>query len=77
MKTICLDSNTKRRDDTEYFYKHGVTRSVPFQNGRYLICFNDTTKDLITGKKQRVETIEKFNQTNRVGGQKWIDKWSK
>jgi hypothetical protein len=64
LKTICLDCTSIRRDDTEYFYKHGVSRSVTFQNGRYLICFNATTKDLITGDKQRVGTIRKFNETN-------------
>jgi hypothetical protein len=77
LKTICLDRTSIRRDDTEYFYKHGVIRSVTFQNGRYLICFNATTKDLITGDKQRVGTIRKFNETNRIGSQQWIDKWSK
>jgi hypothetical protein len=48
-----------------------------FQNGRYLVCFNQTTGDLITGDKQREGTIRKFNETDRIGGQKWIDKWSK
>ena len=77
LKTICLDCSSIRRDDTEYFYKHSVSKSVTFQNGRYLICFNGTTKDLITGDKQREETMRKFNQTNRIGSQEWIDKWSK
>ena len=77
LKTICLDSNTSRNDDAEYYYKHGVEGTTVFQNGRYLVCFNQTTGDLITGDKQRVGTIRKFNETNRIGSQKWIDKWSK
>ena len=40
---------------------------MAFQNGRYLICFNATTKDLITGDKQRVGTIESLmKQTELV-----------
>jgi hypothetical protein len=79
LKTICLDSNTSISitDDAEYYYKHGVEGITVFQNGRYLVCFNQTTADLITGDKQREGTIRKFNETDRIGGQKWIDKWSK
>ncbi len=33
--------------------------------------------DLITGGKQRGGTIDKFDMTNKIGSQKWIDKWSK
>jgi hypothetical protein len=77
LKNICIDPSTDRRDDSEYYYKHGVERTTVFKNGRYLVCFNQTTGDLITGDKQRPGTIRKFNETNRIGGQKWIDKWSK
>jgi hypothetical protein len=77
LKDICLDPSTDRRDDAEYYYKHGMQRTTVFQNDRYLVCFNQTTSDLITGDKQRAGTIKKFNETNRVGGQKWINKWSK
>ena len=77
LKDICLDPSTDRRDDAEYYYKHGMQRTTVFQNDRYLVCFNQTTSDLITGDKQRAGTIRKFNETNRVGGQKWINKWSK
>lgn len=41
------------------------------------ILFNQTTGDLITGDKQRRGTINKFDQTNKIGSKKWIDKWSK
>ena len=77
MKNICIDPSTDRRDDSEYYYKYGVERTTVFKNDRYLVCFNQTTGDLITGDKQRPGTIRKFNETNRIGGQKWIDKWSK
>ena len=74
---ICLDSTSIRHDDAEYFYKHGVEGTTVFQNDRYLVCFNQTTGDLITGDKQRTGNIRKFNETNRIGSQTWIDKWSK
>ena len=77
LKNICIDPSTDRRDDSEYYYKHGVERTTVFKNDRYLICFNQTTGDLITGDKQRRGTIRKFTETNRIGSQKWIDKWSK
>jgi hypothetical protein len=77
LKNICIDRSTDRRDDSEYYYKHGVERTTVFKNDRYLVCFNQTTGDLITGDKQRPGTIRKFNETNRIGSQKWIDKWSK
>ncbi len=64
LKDICLDPFTDRRDDSEYYYKHGVTPTIVFQNDRYLVCFNQTTGDLITGDKQRVGIIRKFNETN-------------
>jgi hypothetical protein len=77
LKTICLDSTSIKHDDAEYYYKHGMEGTTVFQNDRYLVCFNQTTGDLITGDKQRPGTIRKFNETNRIGSQKWIDKWSK
>lgn len=77
LKNICLDSSSIRHDDAEYFYKHGVEGTTVFQSDRYLVCFNQTTGDLITGDKQRKGSIRKFNETNRIGSQKWIDKWSK
>ena len=77
LKDICLDPLTNRRDDTEYYYKHGMEGTTVFQNDRYIICFNQTTGDLITGDKQRRGTVRKFNETNRIGSQKWIDKWCK
>jgi phage-related tail protein len=77
LKDICLDPSTDRRDDSEYYNPHGVTPTTAFKNGRYLVCFNQTTRDLITGDKQRRGTINKFDQTNKIGSKKWIDKWSK
>jgi hypothetical protein len=77
LKDICLDSTSIRHDDSEYYNRPGVTPTTVFQNDRYLVCFNQTTGDLITGDKQRAGTIRKFNETNRIGGQKWINKWSK
>ena len=72
-----LDPSTDRRDDSEYYNPHGVTPTTAFKNDRYLVCFNQTTGDLITGDKQRRGTINKFDQTNKIGSKKWIDKWSK
>jgi hypothetical protein len=77
LKDICLDTSTNRRDDSEYYNPHGVTPTTAFKNDRYLVCFNQTTGDLITGDKQRRGTINKFDQTNKIGSKKWIDKWSK
>lgn len=77
LKDICLDSSTNRRDDSEYYNPHGITPATTFQNDNYLVSFNQTTGDLITGDKQRRGTIIKFNQTNKIGSQRWIDKWSK
>ena len=77
LKNICLDSTSIRHDDAEYYYTHGMERTTVFQNDRYLVCFNQTTSDLITGDKQRAGTVRKFNETHRIGSQKWIDKWSK
>ena len=77
LKTICLNSTSIRHDDAEYYYNHGMEGTTVFQNGRYLVGFNQTTGDLITGDKQRPGTVRKFNETHRVGSQIWIDKWSK
>jgi len=74
---ICLDPSTNRTDTAEYYHKHGVTTTTVFQNDRYLVCFNQTTGDLITGDKQKVATLTQFDQTNQIGSPKWIDKWSK
>lgn len=77
LKNICLDSSTNRRDDSEYYNPHGITPATTFQNDNYLVSFNQTTGDLITGDKQLRGTIIKFNQTNKIGSQRWMDKWSK
>ena len=77
LKGICLDPSTDRRDDSEYYNPDGLTPTTTFKNDRYLVCFNQTTGDLITGDKQRRGTINKFDQTNKIGSKKWIDKWSK
>lgn len=77
LKDICLDPSTDRRDDSEYYYKHGVSPTTTFKNGDYLVAFNQTTGDLITGDKQRGGTTKKFLQTNKLGSKEWIDKWSK
>ena len=70
LKDICLDPLTERRDNTKYYNPHGVTPTTVFKNDRYLICFNQTSKDLITGDKQRLQTIAKFDITNKIGSQK-------
>ena len=56
---------------------YGVMPTTAFKNDRYLVYFNHTIGDLITGDKQIRETINKFNQTNKIGSKKWINKWSK
>ena len=76
LKNVCLDRSTQRRDDSKYYNPHGMTPTTTFQNDRILICFNQTTKDLITGDKQRRGTIRKFNETRKIGAQKWINQWS-
>ena len=77
LKDICTDPDTVRRDDSKYYYKHGVEPSTVFKNDRYLVCFNQTSGDLITGDKQRRGTVNQFKKTNKIGSKKWIDKWSK
>ena len=77
MKDICLDPSTERRDDSEYYNPHGITPTTLFKNDRYIVCFNKTTEDLITDDKQRRGTVKKFILTNKIGSQKWIDKWPK
>ena len=76
LKDICLDPSTNRRDETEYYYKHGMEGTTIFQNDRYLICFNQITGDLITGDKQRPSTFNRFKNENYLGGKKWMLKWS-
>ena len=77
LKDICLDSATERRDDSQYYDINGVRPTTTFQNDRYVVSFDRTTGDLITGYKQREKAIVKFKKTNKLGNQKWIDKWSK
>ena len=77
LKGICQDTSTRKRENTKYYYKHGVTPTTVFYNGRYIVAFNQTNGDLITGNKQRAGTVRKFLETNRLGGNKWIEKWSK
>lgn len=77
LKDICLNIATKRRNDSKYYNRHGVTETTVFKNEIYLVCFNQTTVDLITGDKQRRRTIRKFDKTNKIESQKWINKWSK
>jgi len=77
LKNICVDPSTDQRDDVKYYYKHGVTPTTVFKNDRYIICFNKTTGDLITGDKQRQKKVDKFDKTNQLGSNKWINKWSK
>ena len=59
-----LDPSTDRRGDSEYYNLDGITPTTAFKNDRYLVSFNQTTRDLITNDKQDWQ-------------QKWIDKWSK
>jgi hypothetical protein len=67
LKDICTDPSTVRRDDSEYYYKHGVEGTTVFKNDRYLVCFNQTSGDLITSDKQRRGTVNKFEMTNKIG----------
>ena len=79
LKNICENPSTIRRDNSKYYYKHGVTPVTVFCNeeGRYIIAFNQTNGDLITGDKQRPAAIRKFEETNTLGSKRWIEKWSK
>ena len=79
LKDICKNPSTLRRDDSKYYYKHGVTPATVFynQDDRYIIVFNQTNGDLITGNKQRPLAIRKFVEKNTLGSRQWIAKWSK
>ena len=46
-----------------------ITPATVFYNkeGRYIIAFNQTNGDLITGDKQRRASIDKFLETNTIG----------
>ena len=68
---------TERRDDSKYYDANGVRPTTTFRNGRYLVSFDQNTGDLITGDKQRPEALETFKKTNNLGGQNWVNKWSK
>lgn len=79
LKDICENPSTLRRDNSKYYYKHGVTPATIFYNkeGRYIIAFNQSNGDLITGYKQRPPAIRKSLETNTLGSIQWIAKWSK
>lgn len=79
LKDICENPLTSRRDDSKYYYKHGITPATVFYNkeGRYIIVFNQTNGDLITGDKQRRTSFDNFESKNILGSKKWIAKWSK
>lgn len=48
-------------DHVKFYYKYDMERPTIFQNGRYLIYFNQTKGNLITGDKQQAGTMRKFN----------------
>ena len=58
---------------------HGVTPATAFVKGkeRFLIFFNHTTGDLITGDKFQQGTVTNFLATNKWGSKANIAKWSK
>ena len=66
-----------RRDDISCYYRYGVEQATTFHKGRYLVSFNQSTGDLITGDKRITGSINKFLESNRIGGQKWSLRWSK
>ena len=61
----------------EYPEKEKEKVLVRQENLQKIVCFNQTSGDLITVDKQRQGTINKFKRTNQIGGQRWINKWSK
>ena len=77
LKDICQDSATEQRDNSKYYDINGIRPATTFRNGRDLVSFDQNTGDLITGFKHRADAIKQFKQTNQLGGQEWIDKWSK
>ena len=79
---VCLDPETKQKNNIEFFDTNGKKLVTTFQNDRVLIVFHQdtgdpiTNQDFITGDKRSGSFIEKFDQTGQIGGKKWIDKWS-
>ena len=69
LKNSCENPSTIRRDNSKYYYKHGVTPTTVFYNeeDRYIIAFNQTTGDLITGDKQRPKAVKNFVAENILG----------
>jgi hypothetical protein len=69
---ICNDPSTNRRNNSEYYYKHGVSQATVFYNeeSRHVFAFNQTSGDLITGYKQREKAFNNFVDNNTLGNKK-------
>ena len=75
LKNIC--ENSQKRTDSKYYYKHGVTPATVYydEHNRIIVCFNQTTGDLITGDRQREKVFNRFMAHNTLGALEWITKW--
>ncbi len=78
-QNICLDGSTIRIDNSKHYSKNGVTPVTVFfqSDSDTIIAFNQTTGDFITGDRQRAKAVDKFKTQNIIGGDQWIEKWSK
>jgi hypothetical protein len=75
LKNFC--ENSQKRTDSKYYYKHGVTPATVYydEDNRIIVCFNQTTGDLITGDRQRDKVFNRFITDNTLGWLNWIEKW--
>ena len=75
LKNIC--QTARKRMDTKHYGTNVVTLATVYYDGdkSIIISFNQTTGDLITGDRQRVDVYERFKDHNILGGLKYINKW--
>ena len=76
LKDIC--ENSQKRTNSKYYSKNGVRPATVYynKNQRFIISFDQTTGDLITGDKQRQSAFNRFMTDNTLGGLEWIIKWN-
>ena len=80
LKTSCENAHIKRTN-VPYYDVNGVWKATVFaipaskNSSGVIIAFNESTKDLITGDKQRDSSFDRFKNENYLGGKKWMLKW--
>ena len=71
-----------KRTSVPYYDKSGACKATVFvtapseDSSEIIIAFNESTRDLITGDKQRKLIFGRFEKQNYLGGKKWMLKWN-